>query len=117
MLPSLFLGFKLVNLRLCLASTCLSPGFTLTTRHTLFPLLLSPLLLLVSLSHFSFFHVNGLPSPLLVLPGCLTPSHGYHHLPENDLLGGPEPVQLRGGGEPGGHQSTFGQVQGCGQPQ
>lgn len=41
---------------------------------------------------------------------CLTVSHGYHYLPEDDLSGRPESVQLRGGGKPGCHQNTFGQV-------
>ena len=45
----------------------------------------------------------------------LAVSHGYQHLPEDDLSGCPEPVQLCGGGEPGCRQGSFGQVQRCGQ--
>lgn len=74
-------------------------------------------MLLVFPAHISSLHVNGLRSPLVVLRSWLARSHGYHHLPEDDLPGCPEPVQLRGGGELGGHQSTSGQVQGRGQPQ
>lgn len=74
-------------------------------------------MLLVSLGHFPSLHNNGLYSSLLVLCSCSALSHGYHHFPKDDLPGCPEPVQLRGGGELGGHQSASGQVQGCGQPQ
>lgn len=52
---------------------------------------------------------------LLLSGGVQVRRHGYHHLPEDDLPGCPESVQLRGGGEPGCHQSAFGQVQRSGQ--
>lgn len=41
-------------------------------------------------------------------------SHGHHHLHQDDHSGHPEPLQLRGGGEPGSAQGPPGQVQGGG---
>lgn len=122
MLLPLFLGFKRANLRLVsmfglhlfiprlhlkasphpVSRRCFLPR----KRYSTFPSVTS---LLSTLTAFIL--------PLVVLRSWLALSHGYHHLPEDDLPGCPEPVQLRGGGELGGHQSAPGQVQRFGQPQ
>lgn len=68
-------------------------------------------LLLCSLSHCECCfcsHSAGVYSWLAV-------NHGYQHVPEDDLSGCPESVQLCGRGEPGCHQSAFGHVHRCGQ--
>lgn len=55
---------------------------------------------------------------LLPVGGVVTDSrHGHHHIHQNDHSGHPEPVQLRGGGEPGCSQSSPGPLQGGGRTQ
>ena len=43
--------------------------------------------------------------------------HGHHHVHQDDHAGHPEPVWLRGGGEPGCSQSPPGPIQGGGRTQ
>lgn len=43
--------------------------------------------------------------------------HGHHHLHQDDHAGHPEPVQLRGGGEPGRSEDSPGPLQGGGRAQ
>lgn len=54
-----------------------------------------------------------------VSAGCSsdTHRHGYHYLHQDDHPGHPEPVQLRGGGEPERSQGSPGPLQGGGRTQ
>lgn len=55
---------------------------------------------------------------LLPVGGVVTESrHGHHHVHQDDHSGHPEPLQLRGGGEPGCSQSSPGPLQGGGRTQ